>query len=126
MALSRKELRDGFKAFLQTAYPSFVVSTSRIEDLREIKNAILVTVENVDIDYQLNGEPDYEAQVNVRYMKRNGTDDELDVVAETIEGVIATQSPALLGRRAAVLENISYDDFEQATNAITLSYRVAL
>lgn len=126
MALSRKELRDGVKTILSALYPAFLVSTSRIEDVRNAKDAIIVTLETVDVDYQLNGDKTYEAQLNVRYMKQKGTDDELDTVALAIEAALNQQLPGLLGRRSAVLEVINYDDFEQATNSITLSYRITL
>lgn len=123
-ATSRKALRDGVKTVLKTAFRDFTVSTNRIEDIRDIKDAILITLENVDVEYQLDGNKVYEGDLNIRYLKLNGSDDELDLVADQIEAEIKGHSPAITGSRGFMLDRISYEDYESVSNTITLSYSV--
>lgn len=121
---TRKALRDGVKAILDPAFPGFKVSTNRIEDLRDSSDAILITLENVDVEYQLSGNKEYEGDLSIRYFKRNGSDDDLDETSDQIETLIKDQSPAITGSRGFMLEGISYEDYDSTTNTITLSYRV--
>ncbi len=126
MAISRKQLRDGISDIVTAALPGVFVSTNRVEDIRELDAAVLITIESADIEYYLDGTEVVSCALNVRYGLKNGTDDELDAEADLIREEIRTGSPALLEARAAVLEQIVYEDFGNSINTITLSYQVTL
>lgn len=124
MASERKRIRDAIKAAIETEYSGEVIA-SRVYDARNKRDFVTVYFESGDIEWD--GIKNFTtASIVVAYMAKDlSTDDELDEVADLVNGVLAVApiAPDLIqGFIPAGFEYLSEN--ESAYSGIALRYTV--
>ncbi len=121
--MSRKTIRDGMKAAIETVYDGPVYTIRRI-DARELSEYINVFLASGSATTDSGIYQQITARMVITIAKKGASDDDLDTTGATIDAIINTINYTSIGAIGAYFTEFQYADDDDEFEKLHLTYDI--